>query len=107
MSYNKTKQLKNVPVECILICCHKFHNPEEPNVLVSSLERIITALDIPERLAYKAMYKADQRGFIEYGTSIRGAWVTQKGYEFMTGKGFDFENNEYNINKDGSIVSVT
>ncbi len=49
-------------------------------------ERNVFAYDIlcgvlgcPEKVAYAAMERAADRGFIEYGVSLRTGWITPKG----------------------------
>ncbi len=38
----------------------------------------------PEKVCYRAMERAEERGYIEYGTSIRSGWLTEKGEELLT-----------------------
>jgi len=33
----------------------------------------------PEKVCFRAMERADRRGFLEYGVSLRTAWLTEKG----------------------------
>jgi len=33
----------------------------------------------PEKVCYRAMERADRRGLLEYGVSLRTAWLTDKG----------------------------
>ena len=33
----------------------------------------------PEKVCYRAMERADSRGYLEYGVSLRTAWLTDKG----------------------------
>lgn len=36
-----------------------------------------------EKVCYRAMERACNRGYIDYGVSLRSGWVTQKGMEFL------------------------
>lgn len=33
----------------------------------------------PEKVCYRAMERANQRGLLDYGVSLRTAWLTEKG----------------------------
>lgn len=37
----------------------------------------------PEKVCYRAMERADRRGLIDYGVSLRCGWPTQKGKELV------------------------
>ena len=37
----------------------------------------------PEKVCYKACERACNRGFIEYGVSLRSGWLTEKGQELI------------------------
>jgi hypothetical protein len=36
-----------------------------------------------EKVCYRAMERAYIRGYIDYGTSLRSGWVTEKGMELL------------------------
>lgn len=38
----------------------------------------------PEKVCYRAMERAEERGYIEYGVSLRTGWLTIKGKELIT-----------------------
>lgn len=40
----------------------------------------------PFKVCYRAMERADQRGLVEYGVSLRSGWLTEKGQELLKGK---------------------
>ena len=46
-----------------------------------------------EKVCYKCMERAEQRGLLEYGVSLRTAWLTDKGEALLAGAdvstGFD------------------
>ena len=37
----------------------------------------------PIKVCYRAMERAEKRGYIDYGTSLRTGWVTEKGYGLL------------------------
>lgn len=37
----------------------------------------------PEKVCYRAMERAEERGLIEYGVSLRSGWLTEKGKELL------------------------
>ena len=39
-----------------------------------------------EKVAYCAMERADDRGYIDYGVSLRTGWLTEKGKELLVSK---------------------
>jgi hypothetical protein len=40
----------------------------------------------PEKVCYRAMERAEERCYIEYGVSLRTGWLTDKGKELLTSK---------------------
>lgn len=39
----------------------------------------------PVKVCYRAMERAEERGYIEYGVSLRTGWITDKGKELLKG----------------------
>ena len=37
----------------------------------------------PEKVCYRAMERADENGLLEYGVSLRTAWLTDAGMELL------------------------
>lgn len=37
----------------------------------------------PLKVCYRAMERAERRGYLEYGMWLRGAWLTEKGEAFL------------------------
>jgi hypothetical protein len=37
----------------------------------------------PFKVCYRAMERANDRGYIEYGVSLRTGWLTEKGWELI------------------------
>lgn len=40
----------------------------------------------PVKVCYRAMERANDRGYIEYGTSLRSGWLTEKGQQMIAEK---------------------
>lgn len=49
----------------------------------SAVDLVIAMTGAPEKVVYAAFMREDIADRIEYGTSIRFPWVTQKGYEYL------------------------
>jgi hypothetical protein len=43
---------------------------------------LMQATGQPEKVVYRAMERAYNRGYIEYGVSMRSGWLTEKGKAF-------------------------
>lgn len=41
----------------------------------------------PEKVCYRAMERAERRGLLEYGVSLRTAWLTDAGRALLDGGG--------------------
>lgn len=37
----------------------------------------------PEKVCYRAMERASERGLVEYGVSLRTGWLTEKGKDLI------------------------
>lgn len=37
----------------------------------------------PEKVCYRACERADSRGYIDWGVSLRSGWLSEKGYELI------------------------
>lgn len=46
-------------------------------------ERLAALTGEPEKVCYRAMERAADRGLLEYGVSLRTAWLTPKGIELL------------------------
>jgi len=40
----------------------------------------------PEKVCYRAMERASNRGYIEYGVSLRTGWLTDEGIRLLKGE---------------------
>jgi hypothetical protein len=54
---------------------------EKREQMVDSL--LMRATGQPEKVVYRAMERADRRGYIDYGVSLRSGWLTDKGRELV------------------------
>jgi hypothetical protein len=41
----------------------------------------------PVKVCYRAMERAEEQGYIEYGTSLRSGWLTEKGKQLVVENG--------------------
>jgi len=52
---------------------------EHANSDMMTWEYIQQKIDAPEKVIYAAMEREDERGYLEWGVSLRTAWLTEKG----------------------------
>ena len=72
-------QIKDIPLKSIVLACKDFHEQGGD----TPLERLVKGFNAPEKLICCAMEKAYSKGYLECGTSIRTAWLTDKGHKFL------------------------
>ena len=72
---------RDIPSEAVLEACIRFHNGEK----MTPLEILMEEYNVPEKLAYSAMERDAKKGLIAPGLSLRLAWVTIDGYEYLKG----------------------
>lgn len=53
--------------------------PEWENDYEYPYEILMRITGEPEKVCYRAMERADERGYVEYGVSLRTGWLTDKG----------------------------
>ncbi|MCK5019632.1 MAG: hypothetical protein KAS32_21415 [Candidatus Peribacteraceae bacterium] len=70
----------DIPTKAVLLACHKRH---EGGGELAPWQALMQEFKAPEKVVYAAMERDDERGLIDYGVSIRHAWVTDKGYSFL------------------------
>lgn len=63
----------------VVRACWDPHNIRIPGMLSTSLQRLIEAAGAPEKVCLGAMERAQRRGFIDSGVSLRMAWRTEAG----------------------------
>lgn len=47
------------------------------------LDVLMSLTGAPEKVCWRAMERAEERGYLDYGTSLNSAWVTDKGRELL------------------------
>ena len=72
---------RDIPSEAVLEACIRFHNGERN----TPLEILMEEFNVPEKVAYSAMERDAKKGLIAPGLSLRLAWVTIDGYEYLKG----------------------
>lgn len=60
-----------------------MESKKEPRRCPSEILKEMTGQ--PEKVCWSAMERADRHGLIEYGVSLRCAWLTEKGFKLLTG----------------------
>ena len=72
----KQWQVKHIELFDILNAAKIFHSDWE--ILIdSALKKIYP--DCPDKVIYRAIENAVDKGYLEYGTSCRSSWLTDKG----------------------------
>ena len=66
--------------ELVISCCWES---KKPMYGMNSLEMLMNVSGYPEKVCFAAMERAESRGYIESGISLRTAWVTEKGQQLM------------------------
>lgn len=69
----------DITTQQVLEACHKFHNGDSR----SGLKILIDETGLAEKICYAAMEREDKKEFIDYGVSLRTAWVTATGYAYL------------------------
>lgn len=75
---------KDIPDWLVCASCVEFRKRNHLS------DNIVFAIDIlmewtgePEKVCYAAMERTDDRGYIDYGVSLRTSWVTDEGAELL------------------------
>lgn len=71
--------LKDIPIEEVLIQQQKWWD----NKSLPFTYEVLAEKYGSEKLVYKKMEQLDNLGYLEYGVSLRTAWLTKKGEEFL------------------------
>jgi hypothetical protein len=80
VSKNIIMKRSDITTAQVLRACHAFHQGGEDR---TPLQILIEEYGAPEKVAYSAMEREENKGFVECGVSLRTSWVTPKGYEFL------------------------
>ena len=73
---------KSVPDELVCKAIKERLNSGWPPIC--TLELLQTWTGEPEKVCYAAMERADDHGLIEWGVSLRTAWLTDKGKALLS-----------------------
>lgn len=71
----------DIPTEDILIAYHNKTLTRPGYVILFEQYP-----DCPYKVMWSAIEREDDRGYLDYGTSLNTAWVTEKGYKFLESK---------------------
>ena len=74
-------KISDIKTEQVLRACHAFHKVDGENRMPVTL--LIKEYNAPEKVIFRAMERDLRNGFIDYGTSLQTAWVTEKGYLYL------------------------
>ncbi len=74
----------DIPTKAVLMACNKFHKERG----LSPFQILINEFNAPEKVVYAAMERESKKGLIEYGVSLRLAWITEKGNDVLNGHTF-------------------
>lgn len=69
----------DIPTKAVLRACHRFHNYNDSPPWI----KLMNQFNAPEKVVYAAMERDVNKGFLDYGVSLRTSWVTPKGYEYL------------------------
>jgi hypothetical protein len=76
----KRWETKLIDTKTVLAACEKFH---EGNDGRAPWQIIMEETGAPEKVVYAAMEREERKGYLEYGVSLRTAWLTDKGKDFL------------------------
>ncbi len=79
-----TGKLQVKDISDLLVCQHvqRWKDAQDRNT-PWPYETIAAETGCVEKVAYKAMERACERDYIEYGTSLRTGWLTKKGKDLL------------------------
>ena len=73
-------QLKDISIKTIL---EQQQQWQDNNDLSFTYEILSKKYNCSEKLIYKKMEKLVDKDYLEYGVSLRTAWLTEKGLKFL------------------------
>lgn len=82
----------NITDQQVIAACFQFHQNHSTVSILDMQERkapwqmLMEQTGCPEKVVYSAMERAESRGLIESGVSLRTAWPTEKGMELIKQK---------------------
>ena len=60
-----------------------FHQAREEQYEQWPYEILASGTGQPEKVCYRAMERAERRGLVEYGVSLRTGWLTEAGLKLL------------------------
>ena len=87
----KKIQVKDIPTKEVLEYQLKWSQNNsmmwstEHSQMVQNMPFCYEALPYPPKVIYRKMEKLVDEGYLEYGVSLRTAWLTDKGMEYLRG----------------------
>lgn len=66
-----------------LIICHAYVAAATAPNLIWPDSYLMEWTGQVQKVCYRAMERAHNRGFIDYGVSLRSGWVTEKGHKLL------------------------
>jgi len=76
----KTFQTKHISTKLVIESCKEAHNINYEKMFFQIIKE---KTGFPDKVIYSAMEREEGRGYIDYGCSIRGAWPTEKGLQYL------------------------
>lgn len=73
--------MKTSDITDLMVCEAVAEYQSDPYNKPFPYEIIAKKTGCAEKVAFRAMERADGRGYLEYGVSLRTAWLTEKGLE--------------------------
>lgn len=83
-------QLKDITnlqvVRAVRVACIELARTDESSRLTArhAAQVLMDDTGAPEKLAYAALFRATDRGLLNYGVSVRMAWLEDKALEMLT-----------------------
>lgn len=71
MAHPKATQVKHIPDAEIIAACRSFHSEQAPTPEIALAEKY------PEKVILAKMERMVGRGLLDYGVSLRTAWVVE------------------------------
>lgn len=78
----KKWQRKDITTEQVLWAC-EYRDLNKHKEILFLTDLLCEATGAPEKVVVRALERENRNGMIEYGVSLRTAWMTDKGKEYM------------------------
>ena len=80
--YLKWKR-KDIPTEAVLKACQQFHSKNSFLNRKAPWKFLLEEFKAPVNVIYSAMERDFNKGYLEYGVSLRTSWLTKEGEQFL------------------------